>query len=285
MTDHIVAVVGATGRTGRPFVQALLERGAAVRAISRRAYRPDVLDARVDLRTADLLNVDSLVAAFCGATAIHYIPPSYDPADLDYARNIIAAAMQADIARIVYHSVLHPATPEMPHHLRKTRTEREFRHSPLTWTILQPAMYAQTALAFFDARTAELMPAFDTRRAFTPIHEADLAQAAAIVHTTGNHAFATYELAGAETLDFVAMGERLGGILGRTVTTRRVASETLAPFVAAARGYTPEQVRELCLMFDHYDRHGLVGNGNVLRMILGREPTTFAEAMRASLSA
>ena len=284
MSQPVIALIGATGRTGRPLIRSLLRSGGRVRALSRDPRRiPEGMEG-VDVRAADLQHPDALVAAFQGATAIHYIPPSLEPRDPEFMTGIIAAADRAGVSRLVYHSVLHPGTPEMPHHIRKSETERQLRQSALRWTILQPAMYAQTALAFFDRPAGLLMPAFDIHRPFTPIHEGDLADAAAIVHTTPGHEYATYELAGSETLDFAAMGIRLAEILAQPVTTRAVAAETLAAHVATARGYTPDQVRELKLMFAYYDRHGLVGNGAVSRMILGREPVDFRAAARASLA-
>jgi len=283
MSENVIAVIGASGLTGRPLIRAFKKRGVRVRAITRRAERPGLFSEPVEVSHGDLRNVDSLVDAFQGTHAIHYIPPSFDAREPEYAGNVIAAAELAGVSRIVYHSVLHAATPEMPHHIRKAGVELQLRHSPLTWTVLQPAMYAQTALAFFDDSTGLLTPPFDPTRPFTPVHEEDLAEAAAVVHTTDGHAFATYELAGPELLNFTAMGDRLSGVLGRAVATRKVAAEMLAPLVATVRGFDEGQVGELNLMFDHYDRYGLVGNANVLRMLLGREPADFAEAARRSL--
>ncbi len=37
MSSETVAIIGATGRTGRPLIQALEARGAHVRAVTRRA--------------------------------------------------------------------------------------------------------------------------------------------------------------------------------------------------------------------------------------------------------
>lgn len=283
MTGTTITVIGATGRTGRPLVGALGRRGAHVRALSRKPERAGLFSREVEWCFGDLENIDSLASAFQGATAIHYIPPSLDKRDPEYVTNIITAAERAGVSRAVYHSVLHPNTPEMPHHIRKAGCERLFRHSPLSWTVIQPAMYVQTALGFFDATAGLLSPPFDTARPFTLIHEEDLAGAAAIIHTTEGHAFATYELAGAEQLDFVAMGERLSDLFGRPITTRKVDAEAYVARFAALRGLTADQARERWLMFDYYDRHGLLGNGNVLRMILGREPANFVDAARHSL--
>lgn len=69
------------------------------------------------------------------------------------------------VSRIAYHSVLHSNTLEMPHHIRKAGCERLLRHSPLSWTILQPAMYVQTALGFFDAEAGTLTPPFHAAQA------------------------------------------------------------------------------------------------------------------------
>ena len=283
MTGHTVALIGAGGVTGEPVIRAFRKRGIHVRVLTRssgaRAFPHDV-----ETRSADLLDVDSLISALTGADSIHYIPPSFDPREEEYARNLIGAAQQSDVPRVIYHSVLHASTPDMPHHHRKALVELLLRQSALDWTILQPAMYAQTALAFLDAEARELTPAFDTKQPFAPLHDEDLADAVAIVHSTDGHRFATYELAGPELLDFAAMAERIGTVLGRRITARRVPAEELASRVAAARRYTDDQVRELMLMFDHYNRYGLVGNGNVLRMILGREPADFLTAARRSLS-
>ena len=283
MTGMTIAVIGATGRTGRPLVRELLRRGARVRCLSRGPERPGLFGGEVEWRLGDLRNAETLAAAFRGADSIHYIPPSLDERDPDYVANIIDAAGRAGVVRAVYHSVLHSNTPEMPHHIRKAGCERLFRHSPLAWTVLQPAMYVQTALAYLDADAGVLSPPYDPTRPFTLVDEADLAEVAAIVHTTGGHAYATYELAGTEQLDFVAMGERLGAVLGRPIAVRAADTEAYVARFAAARGLSAGQARERRLMFDYYDRHGLLGNGNVLRMILGREPTGFADAARRSL--
>ncbi len=89
----------------------------------------------------------------------------------------LAAAEQAGVSRVVYHSVLRAATPDMPHYARKAQVELHLQHSKLAWTVLQPAMYAQSALLFFDKSADLLTPALDPTRPFTPIHVEDLAEA------------------------------------------------------------------------------------------------------------
>jgi NAD(P)H dehydrogenase (quinone) len=279
-----VAVIGAFGVTGRQLIPVLENQGARVRAIGRKKAPADMLSASVEFRAGNLEDVESLASAIIGADSIHYIPPSFNPLEEQFSRNLIAAAERAGISRLVYHSVLHAATPDMPHHIRKAWVELSLRHSNLSWTVLQPAMYSQTVLAFFDQAAGVLSPAFDPSRPFTPVDGQDLAEVAAIMHTTDGHAYATYELAGPEQLDFYTMGERLAEVMGRSIVTRAQTQEAVGERLSNTRGYTPEQVRELALMCAHYDKHGLVGNANVLRMLLGRQPTNFTQTMRRSFS-
>jgi uncharacterized protein YbjT (DUF2867 family) len=283
VTEHTVVVLGATGVTGRPLLRALAEHGARARAISRNGGTITPASPQIEVRPGDLGDVRSLVAAFDGATSIHYIPPSLNPRDSEFFRNIESAAQQAGVSRFVYHSVLHPHTPAMAHHMRKAETEVQVRHSSLSWTVLQPGMYAQTALMFLNAQAGTLAPPFDTSRPFTLVDEGDLADAAAIVHTTPGHSFASYELAGPELLDFDAMGATIGGLLGRSITAQKSDVATVVARIAASRGYNDDQARENRMMFDYYDSHGLVGNSNTLRLLLEREPRTFAEAVKRRL--
>ena len=280
MKTLTVAIVGASGRTGRGVIRALQARGVHVRAVSRQAGKPGLFAPDVAVQSAELGSVGSLQAAFEGVDSIHYIPPVFNPHEEEYGANLIAAAEAAGVDRVIYHSVMHSATPDMPHHARKARVELLLRHSSLAWTVLQPAMYAQTALAFFDKASGALTPPFSVSRLFTPVHLGDLSEAAAIVHTAEGHAFATYELAGPERLSFMDIGERLSSLLGRQTTTHAVPPQMLAAGVSEVFGFNPDQSAEMKLMFDHYDNHGFAGSGNVLRMIVGREPTCFTDAVK-----
>jgi uncharacterized protein YbjT (DUF2867 family) len=52
---------------------------------------------------------------------------------------------------------------------------------------------------------------------------------------------------------------------------------------ATAAGMPAERIETMSLMNAHYDAHGLIGNPNVLRWLLGREPTRFAEFVRREM--
>ena len=160
--------------------------------------------------------------------------------------------------------------------------ELALRESPLVWTIVQPAMYTQTVFNSYDRASHELRPGFDSDRLFTPIDLEDLGEAAAIILTQSGHEFATYELAGAEQLSFEGMAAVMSDVLGVPVAVHAITSDALSAR-AVSRGFSVERARELKAMLDHYDAHGFVGNANVLRMILKREPNSFADVVRRDL--
>jgi NAD(P)H dehydrogenase (quinone) len=278
-----IAVLGAAGATGRELVGVLTERGHAVRAILHRPEQAALFPLPVECRVAELEDVASLVEAFRGAGIVHYIPPVFNRREEQFASNVIDAAEQTDVPRVVYHSVLHAATPEMPHHWRKSRVEWLLRHSSIEWTVLQPAMYCETALAFFDADRGVLHTGFDVSKTFTPVSLKDLAAAAANVLTHEGHAFATYELAGPERLTFETMGVRLGDLLNRRISTNGAEPDVVVSRVSTKRGFKAEAAEEFRLMLRHYNDFGLTGNSNVLRWLLAREPTSFAMAIRQTL--
>jgi hypothetical protein len=53
---------------------------------------------------------------------------------------------------------------------------------------------------------------------------------------------------------------------------------------AVAGGMAAERIETMCNMNRHYDAHGLTGNANVLRWLLGREPTDFRTFVERDLA-
>ncbi|KQX23379.1 SDR family oxidoreductase [Sphingomonas sp. Root720] len=285
MAGDAVAVIGAAGQTGRAAIAELQRRGGIpVRALIRRREQAGLFAEAVDCRVADLDDRASLSDALRGVGALLYIPPVFESREEAFGANVIAAAEASGCRHILYHSVLHAATPDMPHHARKARVELHLRHSSLTWTIIQPAMYAETVLAFFDADRARLAPGLDVTRPFNPVALRDLAEVSATILTQPGYDHATYELAGPDRLDVRGMAACLSRLIGRPIYAENGNREEIVASVSNRLGFGSAQAAELRAMLDHYDRHGLVGNAGVLGMLLGRPPTSFADALHGALT-
>lgn len=284
-TIRPVAILGAAGLTGQFLVGALKEKGITPRAIVRQPDYARKLPTGTDVAVADLEDVDQLAAAVRGCASVYLIPPSFNPAEERFAKNVMAAMAQAGIGRLVYHSVLHPPTPGMPHHERKSRVELSIRESEVAWTILQPAMYVQTVLSFLSEDRAAMRPPFNPDRPFNVIAPEDLVGAIARVLRDPATAYGTFEIAGSERLSIREMTAELAGVLGRSLGIEMADMEKQVATRAVRRGWSVPQQSEYRAMLSYYDRFGLPGNGLTLEMLLGRPTTTFARAARALLCA
>ena len=281
-----IAVTGAAGKTGRAVTAALAARGVRVRALVHRAEQATAgVPGAAQAIAVDLTNPPAVRAALDGVDAVYLIAPNVHPDEPGLMRPVIDACVASGPRAVVYHSVIHPYAPAMPHHVDKARVEALLHESGLDWAILQPASYLDNALGVWDsvrARGSWPLP-YSEHAPFTPVALADVADVAATVlldlpDAQARHRFATYELAGPEVLTTADMAAIAGEMLGRAVT---VADSRAAPTPAeplpgeSARQHAAR--RRLQAMFDYYDAHGICGNPTVLASLLGRAPTTWRE--------
>ena len=277
MTESLtVAVLGASGQTGCRVLAALGDRGVATRAVTRQSAAPG---SATEAAKADLTDPGSVRAALEGAAAVYIVVPAFHPEEDRLVASTAAAAVDAGVGRIVLHSVLHPHTPRMPHHMRKAAAEDAVRRAGVPWTILQPAMYAQTVVGMLRPGVEEIPLAWSASAPMTPVHLGDVAEVAATVLTEDGHAAASYELAGPETLGLGEMIAQAAAVGGRELRTRPVDPAQIAHRITD----NPQHAAELAAMFTEYGNNGLPGNPRVLAWLLGREPTRFADAVRADL--
>lgn len=210
----------------------------------------------------DLLDTHSVRIALQGANAVYHMAPNMHPVELEIGRRVVTVAEEVGVERIVFHSVLHPQIEAMPHHWDKLRVEEAIINSRLIWTILQPAPYIQN---FKRPPDGTLRIPYRADAPFSFVDLMDVAEAAAIVLTTGGWDYGIYELAGPEVMTVADVARGLGARI-----------EMVDSASAPAR---------LAAMFRHYDAHGLVGNPAALAMVLGRPPTNALAALLRELAA
>jgi uncharacterized protein YbjT (DUF2867 family) len=275
-------VCGVGGITGDTVVSVLAGRGFAVRALVHREERRAAA-LRLGARSAVVADYDdeaALAAAMDGADAVFFVAPSYQEGEPRWVAAALRAAEAARAGRFVYQSVLHPFTPAMPHHERKARAEVAVRASRLRWTILQPAMYAQTVLRI-RGRSAEgrLDVPYDPDAPFAVVDVRDVAACVAEVLTDYAHGYGSYEIVGAEVRTLREMAATMNQVLGESREVVRVEPGSL-PLPPA---WGERQRAEYALMCREYGAHGLLGSGSTAAALLGRAPTTFADVVARDL--
>lgn len=273
----MILVTGAGGKTGSAVLDALAQSGQPVRAWLRRPAQTQNGMAAPAI-VGDLEDPSLWREACRGIDALYLICPNMHPRELPIAKMALEAAQQGGVKRFVYHSVLHPQTEEMPHHWQKLRVEEEIFRSGLDFTIVQPCAYMQNVLAYREQIEFEGLYSvpYNVRSRFTLVDLADVAVAAALILTEDGHAGATYELAGPANLSSEEIAQTLADGLGRGVEAVQTPLDKWQSDAVDA-GIDSKAIQWLTAMFQYYDRHGLVGNGNVLGWLLGRPPTSFRQ--------
>lgn len=108
-------VTGATGFLGSHIVRELLKDGASVRVLARRGGdRRNLANVDVEIADGDLVDSDSLKRALTGCDTLFHAAADYrlwakDPLDMyrsnvEGTTNILAAALAADVEKVVYTS-------------------------------------------------------------------------------------------------------------------------------------------------------------------------------------
>jgi len=276
----MILLTGSGGKTGRALIQALSKVEGVCAFVHREEQVSLVksLDAEKVI-VGDLLDEDAIRSAMVGVRSVYHICPNMSPDEGVIGNLVIREAKKAGVEHFVYHSVLHPQIEVMNHHWQKMRVEEMLFESGLPFTILQPAPYMQNLPAGWKSIVEEgvLRVPYSIDAKFSFIDLEDLAEAAKIVLTEPGHKNAVYELAGTVPLSHIEVAEILSRVLKHEVHAQK---EAIEDWKLRAKGLNEYALENLGRMFKYYDRWGLVGNPNVLRWILKREPTSLESFAR-----
>jgi uncharacterized protein YbjT (DUF2867 family) len=272
-----VLVTGASGKTGRAVTTALVSRGVPVRAAVRSADGARAVHAAGarDVVRVDLASGHGLADAIAGCRGVYHLAPNLHPDEVGMAKRVVEAARAAGVRRLAYHSVLHPDDPSMPHHLRKAEAEAVVRGSGLAWTVLRPAAYHQNLTR--AAHDGLLAVPYRLDAPFSDVDLRDVGEVAALVLTSDGHEGRCYDLCGAETLTVARMATAAAQVLGHEVHAEQVSVADWCEGPGA--GLDPDARDDLLAMFAAYDRRGFVGTATALRILLGRRPRTWTDAL------
>jgi len=253
-----IAVLGATGKTGRPVVAALCERGHAVTAVGRSADRLAALDGRAERRIADLEAPATLGSALEGAECV---------VSLAHARHIAAllGALPARCRRVVLTGSTRGFTRLPDPAAEAVRAgEEAFSASGVPGMLLHPTMIYGAEGERNVSRVLRLLRRWPRwlpvlaplpdggRHTIQPVHFEDMVAAVVAAVEADTAGQETVIVPGPKPISYAEMLRACGAAAGRRVRVLPVPAAPLIALAAAGRAlrlplpFGPDELRRAC---------------------------------------
>ena len=216
-----VLVIGATGRVGNEVVKALLQRGAGVRALTRKQRKPGAFPDAVEIAVGDLSDPVSTAEAMKGVDKLFLLIGSESvPVELVQALIAYGLAKKAGLKHVTYVSVYRADQfIDVPHFANKYAVEEAMRAGGMPYTILRPAYFAQNELRLKSELTGRgVYPIPVGNEGLAVVDIRDLAEAAAISLTEEGHNGKTYDLVSSELLRGPDAAATWSKLLGKQIS-------------------------------------------------------------------
>jgi NAD(P)H dehydrogenase (quinone) len=276
-----IAVTGATGQLGRLIVAGLQDHLPADQVVAVVRDAQKAADLGVTVRVAPYEDLDALVVAFEGVDVLVFVSGDTPGARVPQHTNVVRAAQQAGVGRVVYTSAPRAADTTLILAPEHKATEELLRESGLTWTLLRNNWYSENYAGTLQtaAATGEVVSAAGDGRVASA-SRTDFAAGAVAVATSEGHDDAVYELGGDEAWDFAEFTRAASAALGRQLTYRPVSPEELDAVLAAAG--LDEGTRGFVVGLDVNIAEGTLGEvTHDLSRLIGRPTTPLVTTLRS----
>jgi NAD(P)H dehydrogenase (quinone) len=238
----------------------------------------------VSAREANYSKPDSLDEALAGVNILLLISSSEVGQRAVQHHNVIAAAKNQSVKRIVYTSLLHADTSALSLAVEHRETEAELKASGLLFTILRNGWYTENYTASVPSAVtggAFLGSADDGR--ISSAARVDYAEAAVAVLTSEAHDGKTYELAGDNAYTLTDLAAEISRQTGRDIPYRDLRETEYAAALAsfglpetAARAYASSDVAAA--------EGALFDDGRQLSQLIGRPTTPLTVSVTEALA-
>jgi uncharacterized protein YbjT (DUF2867 family) len=273
-----VLVTGATGNVGSRVVSELISRGTHVRALVRDAVRANArLNYAAERVIGDFSDPPSLTQALAGVDAAFILTPNH-PQQFELEKNVIDAVAASGVRRVVKFSSIgaEPGAPlefwdvqgRLQDYVRQaipsaTIVRSNFHMSALLWAAEQVKTSGQIFAPAAGARIAMIDPR-------------DVAEAAAVVLTTGAHECETLTFSGPQAVTYEQIADTLTRVIGKPVAFIPVPDD--AAHAAMVGNGLPEWLAGNLVTLYRLLRGGAGAEvTDAFQRVVGRQPRSFAQ--------
>ena len=275
-----ILVIGGTGHVGSEVVKELQKRKADIRLLVR---KDDIsISPGVEKAVGDLLDPVSVQKAMEGVDKL-YLLNAVLPDELTQGLIAYDLAKKLKLSHVVYHSVFRVEHfKDVPHFASKLAIENALKEFDVPFTILRPNYFSQNDATLKEPLTKAgiyPMPLGDVGVSVVDVR--DIAEAAAIVLTSGEHSGKTYNLNGPEVVSGAKAASIWVEVLGKKI---QYTGHIMDAFEEQMRKKAPSwSAIDIRMMFEGYLERGFVaedGDLETLTKILGHAPRRYEDFAR-----
>ena len=280
-----LVITGATGQLGRLVVESLLARGTApsdIVATGRNTDKlADLAAQGVSVAELDYTKPETVSAVVKPGDTLLLVSSSEVGQRVGQHVNVITAAKEAGVARIVYTSAPAATTSELVLAPEHKATEEALVASGVPFTILRNGWYTENYAGEIEKgrENGAIVASVGDGRVSSASRK-DYAEAAAVVMVGEGYEGEVFELSGDVAWNFDDLAAAIGSIVGKEVVYTRLSPEEHAAMLTSFG--LDEGTVGFVVALDGNIRDGLLGvtSGDLSRLI-GRPTTPLAEGLAA----
>lgn len=291
-----VFLTGGTGFVGRSVTRRLIERGHAVRALTRdREGATGLRQLGADVVGGDITKEASLAGVVEGCdAAVHIVgiireqPPvaTFEGIHIRGTMNVLEAARKAKVGKFVHMSALGAKQEGTAYHRTKFEAEEIVRRSGIPYTIFRPPIIVGPGAGFISVLTRVLRylpmtPVIgDGQYRLQPVDVEDVASAFAQAVEREDLKSETFEIGGPHKLTYNRILEIAAEEFGLRRSKVHVPVGLVRPLVDLVSNWrlpTPINSDELRMLLEE---NVVLNDANVLREVFGIDPTPFRAVLQ-----
>lgn len=278
-----IAITGATGQLGRLVINKLKEKVSPSEIIALARNTAKASDLGVTVREANYEKPATLEQALSGVETLLLISSSEVGKRATQHRNVIKAAKNTGVKRIVYTSLLHADSSPLSLAEEHRATEAELKESGIPYTILRNGWYSENYAGSIPGALAG--GAFIGSAGEGKISSAtrpDFAEAAVVVLTGEGHEGKIYELAGDDAYTLSDLAAEVTRQTGKTIPYKNLSE---ADYADALTGFgLPDGLAQAIAGWDTDASQGaLFDDSRQLSTLIGRPTTSLSTVVAEAL--